>query len=502
MTNSAPKPTVSAIIPVHNGQEYVAQAIESVLAQTHAALECLVLDDGSTDGTRDAVGRYGQAVTYVRQTRSGVSAARNRGVQLASGEFVAFLDHDDVWRADKLARQVGVLQRGSATMVLCAVEIVDAAGECLGIKRLRANSDLVTGMLLFDGTETVSCSSTGLARRRDLLAMGGFDLALGMSADWDLLLRVLLEGRLEYVDEPLVRYRVHDSNMSRRVGPMERDMERAFAKAFSHPQLSDSLRRRRGFAYSRLYRMLSGSYRDAGERSNALRTLAIAVRHRPALAIELAHHPPVSVTPLTNAGTSLGSAVKAMRSHPALNVPVTTLLRGVLRGLGRQSPWLTQHLPRSGVVGVRLPNGALLRLWSRGDDWISTQIFWHGLEGYEPETVGAFFRLAEQAAVTVDLGAYVGYFTVMAALANDAGRVIALEPLPATFSRLQRNVSLNGLSNVASRNVAAGASSGSAELHHMGCNSRPRLPSGRQASMTECRWPHHWIRPTWRRGIT
>ncbi len=114
------------------------------------------------------------------------------------------------------------------------------------------------------------------------------------------------------------------------------------------------------------------------------------------------------------------------------------------------------------------PTERELRLWSRGDDWISTQIFWHGLEGYEPETVGTFFRLAEQAAVTVDLGAYVGYFTVMAALANDAGRVIALEPFPATFGRLQRNVRLNALSNVICRNVAAGASSGSAELHHMG----------------------------------
>jgi glycosyltransferase involved in cell wall biosynthesis len=293
MTNPTPPPTVSAVIPVHNGQAYVAEAIDSVLSQSHPVLECLVIDDGSTDGTREAVAGFGQAVTYVPQAQAGVSTARNRGTQLARGELVAFLDHDDVWLPDKLSLQIEAQQRSRPTMVLCGVEMVDAAGTPLGdSKRLGARSDLVSGMLLFDGTETVSCSSTGLIRREELLAMGGFDPGLGMSADWDLLLRVLLEGRLDYVDRPLVRYRVHDAAMSRRVGPMERDMAHAFAKAFAHPQLPAALQVSRGLAYSRLYRMLSGSYRDAGEWVDALRTLAIALRYRPALARELIGHPP------------------------------------------------------------------------------------------------------------------------------------------------------------------------------------------------------------------
>jgi glycosyltransferase involved in cell wall biosynthesis len=266
-----------------------------VLAQSLSAIECLVIDDGSTDGTHDAVAAFGDAVTYVRQAQSGVSTARNRGTELAQGELVAFLDHDDVWLPHKLARQIETMRSGDATMVLCALEMVDAAGALLGTKRLGArSSDLVTGMVMFDGTDTVSCSSTGLVRRRELLAMGGFDPALAMSADWDLLLRVLLEGRLDYVDEPLVRYRVHDSNMSRQVGSMESDMNRAFAKAFAHPELPATLRHDRALAYSRLYRMLSGSYRDSGEWMPALRTLAIALRYRPALALELIDRGPWS----------------------------------------------------------------------------------------------------------------------------------------------------------------------------------------------------------------
>ncbi len=288
MTNLAPPPTVSAVIPVHNGQAYVAEAIESVLAQSRAPIECLVIDDGSTDGTRDAVLSFGRAVTYVAQARGGVSAARNRGGHLARGDLVAFLDHDDVWLTDKLARQLEVRQREPPTMILCAVQVVDAGGAPMRMGRLAPRSDLVTGMLTFDGTETVSCSSTGLIAREDLLAMGGFDRALSISADWDLLMRVLLEGTLGYVDEPLVLYRVHDANMSRQIGAMERDMSRAFAKAFAHPQLPAAVRGDRALAYSRLYRMLCGSYRDSGERRDALRTLTIALRHRPALALELA----------------------------------------------------------------------------------------------------------------------------------------------------------------------------------------------------------------------
>lgn len=292
MTNSDPPPTVSVVIPVHNGASYIGEAIESVLAQSHQATECLVIDDGSTDGTGDAVAAFGDSVRYLRQTHRGVSTARNQGAQMAKGELVAFLDHDDVWLPDKLARQIETIQSERSTMVLCAIEVIDAAGASLGIKRLGARSDLVTGMLLFDGTETVSCSSTALIDRGELLGMGGFDPALAMSADWDLLLRVLLEGRLAYIDEPLVRYRVHDSNMSRNVGAMERDMRHAFAKAFAHQKLPTALQRDRALAYSRLYRMLSGSYRDTGEPVQAVRTLAIALRHRPALALELIDRPP------------------------------------------------------------------------------------------------------------------------------------------------------------------------------------------------------------------
>lgn len=282
-----PSPTVSAVIPVHNGQRYVDEAIASVLAQTTPPSECIVVDDGSTDDTAAVVGGFGNEVTLLRQPRGGVSRARNRGAEVATGQLVGFLDHDDVWLPGKLERQIAALQTRNATMALCAMEVVDADHGSVGLLRVAARSDLIAGMLMFDGTETVSCSSTGLIWRERFRAMGGFDPLLSQSADWDLLLRVLLGGEIVYVDEPLVRYRVHAANMSRDIPRMERDMRYAFDKVFADPRLPQGLRRRRRQAYGRMYRMLAGSYHGAGEPVRAMRMLAVAVRSDPASAASL-----------------------------------------------------------------------------------------------------------------------------------------------------------------------------------------------------------------------
>jgi glycosyltransferase involved in cell wall biosynthesis len=280
--------SVSAVIPVYNGGAFVGEAINSVLNQTYPPVECLVIDDGSTDSTPEIVAGFGDAVFHVRQERRGVSAARNRGAKLARGDLLAFLDHDDTWFTIKLERQVAALEVAEdATMALCAMQVVDAGGNVLGMKRLRPRDDLITGMLLIDGTETVSCSSTGVVRRDAFLDLGGFDVALGMSADWDLLLRTLLHSGVEYVDEPLVNYRVHDSNMSRTVSAMDRDMRYAFAKAFADPSLPDSVRERRRKAYGRLYRMLGASYHESGHTVAAGRLLVNAILHDPTIALEL-----------------------------------------------------------------------------------------------------------------------------------------------------------------------------------------------------------------------
>jgi FkbM family methyltransferase len=165
--------------------------------------------------------------------------------------------------------------------------------------------------------------------------------------------------------------------------------------------------------------------------------------------------------------TACESGLKALRASQPLNWLTTSSLRAGLSLMCVQSEVVIKHLPRVGPVASRLPNGRRLRFWSRGDDWVSNQVYWRGWRGYEPETAPLFFRLASRARVTIDVGAHVGFYALLAAHANPAGRVFAFEPMPEIHARLVRNVRLNGLQNVSCVKSAVGATEGIADFYHV-----------------------------------
>lgn len=99
-------PLVTCIVPVFNGESYLSETLDSLLAQSYHPIEIIVVDDGSTDGTPAIVRRYGQQIRYLRQANAGAATARNLGLTAARGEFVAFLDADDLWHREKLDRQM------------------------------------------------------------------------------------------------------------------------------------------------------------------------------------------------------------------------------------------------------------------------------------------------------------------------------------------------------------------------------------------------------------
>jgi len=181
----------------------------------------------------------------------------------------------------------------------------------------------------------------------------------------------------------------------------------------------------------------------------------------------------------------LETALKRIRGSQPLNLIATSAMATAFAVTRTRSEFVFKHLPRVGTVHRRMPNGRTLSLWSRGDDWVSNRIYWRGWDGYEPETVSLFFRLATRAAVTLDVGAYVGYYTLIAAHANPNGVVHAFEPLPAIHQRLLRNIRLNGLKNVACIASAVGDADGQARFFHVDAE----LPTSSSLS-------HEFMRPT------
>lgn len=159
--------------------------------------------------------------------------------------------------------------------------------------------------------------------------------------------------------------------------------------------------------------------------------------------------------------------LKRLRYTQPFNHVATSTVRALLNATGRRSEFFVKHLHRVGTIEDRLPNNRVLRLRSRADDWIPNQVYWCGWQGYEPESTSLFYRLASSARVTLDVGAYIGFYTLLAAHANPAGRVYAFEPLPAIYKRLLENVEANDLDNVRCVASAVGDADGEAEFYHV-----------------------------------
>lgn len=205
-------PLVSVIIPTYNRRDLVQLALDSVLAQAFTDFEIIVVDDGSTDDTNRALQRYGDRITYLWQENQGESAARNRGVRLARGSYVAFLDSDDLWMPDKLHKQLQTLgQNPSVGFAFCDAWLIDNNGVKLDIPPLGTGLEreqLSLQHLMIENSVTAG-GSTVVCRKSLLSQVGGFDEGIRFGEDWDLWLRLRVCTEFAFVPEPLACIRRH-----------------------------------------------------------------------------------------------------------------------------------------------------------------------------------------------------------------------------------------------------------------------------------------------------
>lgn len=200
---------VSVVIPAYNAEHYLREAIDSVLCQTVPPTEIIVVDDGSTDGTAAIVDGYGPAIRYLHQPQSGSGAARNRGVEAARGIFLAFLDADDWWPAEKLAMQLGIFDADPE------VELVYAHVKQFYSPEL--SEETRQSIVCPEEPAPGHLPGTMLIRRETFLRVGPFGESWGVGEGVDWHMRAVEMGlNMLMLPDVLLWRRLHENNLGRR----------------------------------------------------------------------------------------------------------------------------------------------------------------------------------------------------------------------------------------------------------------------------------------------
>lgn len=292
MFMTQPTPTVSVIIPNYNYGRYVGEAIESVMTQTVPVHEIIVVDDGSTDNSKEIVSAYGERVKLICQKNRGVGAARNAGVAASTGEYVAFLDADDVWLPNKTERQLEQFAADPEIgMVTCGMLEVSLSGQALSQFNEGLEGWVAEDLLLFKRSVVVGSGSTALIKRSVFEAVGGVDETKEMhpSEDWYFNFRVAQISRMGFVPELLVYYRNHGGNGHLNIRRMERAVRLALGKTFADP--NPQVQRLRRESYGNQYMILAGSYFGARQYADFARTAVKSLCLTPGNVVRLLGYP-------------------------------------------------------------------------------------------------------------------------------------------------------------------------------------------------------------------
>jgi glycosyltransferase involved in cell wall biosynthesis len=283
-------PTVTVLVPTWNRAELIGEAIRSILVQTFTDFEVIVVDDGSTDATADALARLSDSrLRVLHRDHRGISAAMNAGLSLARGRYIARLDSDDVWRPDLLGTLVPLLDsQPEIDVVYAQADALDhgvVVGHLQGMP-LRFPDDSLRSLVYDDCT----CNVALVARRACLDRAGPYDETLIANEDWDMWLRVARQSRFAFCDQVLARIRWHPGNLTGLESPQLAQVLASrmapLDKLFAQPDLPESVVALRSTAYANVHLFNGLRWLQAGYHRAALKEFLQVVRHsdRPVLA--------------------------------------------------------------------------------------------------------------------------------------------------------------------------------------------------------------------------
>ena len=202
-------PKISVIIPTYNREDFISETIQSVLDQTYKDFEIIVVDDGSKDNTKSFLEKFGSKIKLIEQKNQERAASRNNGVKASCGEYLAFVDSDDVWISNKLEKQLEILENNKETILTYGKSFrINQASKPLKVaqRQLAGYSGNVFEKLLF---RNFIVSATPMVRREYFERTSGFETKYVPYEDWELWVRLSLLGKFFFVNKPLAYYRIH-----------------------------------------------------------------------------------------------------------------------------------------------------------------------------------------------------------------------------------------------------------------------------------------------------
>ena len=209
--------SVAVIIPAYNAERYIAETIDSVIAQTYSDWEMIVVDDGSTDNTKNIVNEYvkqDSRIKYIYQENASQAVARNTGIKYSNGEFIAFLDADDIWMPDKIERQIRLFEDSSVGLAYTLFVKIDSNSILIPSRnaQVKCFKGNVYKNIIYDNF----LATSSVILRAGLLSSNGLLFRTGRQGveDWDLWVRMAQITQFDYIAEPLLRYRVYPGNQS------------------------------------------------------------------------------------------------------------------------------------------------------------------------------------------------------------------------------------------------------------------------------------------------
>ena len=212
------KVLVSVVIPNYNGAPFLKRAIESVIFQTYSNIEIIVIDDGSTDNSLEVLAEFESKVTLLKSANLGAAAARNKGIRVALGEYIALMDSDDVWIKNKLELQIGLIESQSLDLVYCNGQEFSEETTSGAIHEARYSGDCYKYFRKFPTRGIIELGCSSAVFRSSLLPQSGiFDESFsGAAEDWDFFRRYSRYAKVGFCPEILVKYRRHSGSITAR----------------------------------------------------------------------------------------------------------------------------------------------------------------------------------------------------------------------------------------------------------------------------------------------